>query len=211
MTGSDKWEAASGKIRNNRGKLLPPGGWWGRGWKVRRLGDQGAPSARLGTPGSSSCVRSLGRDSGHPAAASPGHRAQLSPPRLRGRERGPWNPRAHSPAALCARAPGSGGRCSPRRRSRSRQRASAPRLPIRAASGSTPSRGRRGRDSGGRGAAPHRRRGCRQCAPLGSRGWLSSVCGSQRRCAPSPGAPRTEAGGWAGAGRGGRGAVSPES
>lgn len=183
-----------------------------RSRKVRRQGDRGGTGAGPGTPGRSNCVQRLGPDSGHSVPASPAPRTQLSPQKLQGRARGPRGVgRSHSPAALCARAPGSGDRCSPRSRSQSRQRASAPRLPIRTASGSAPSRGRRGRDSSGHGVAPHRRRGCRQCAPLGSPGWLSSVSRSQRCCAPSPGAARTEARGWAGAGRGGRGAVSPES
>lgn len=205
QVGGSKW-----KYSQQPRKVTPARGWGGSGRKVRRRGARGGPGAGLGTPGHSSCVRRLGRDS-HRAPASPGHGTQLSPPRAGESEGARGARRAHSPAALCAPAPGNGGRCSPRSRSRSRQRASPPRLPIRAASGSAPSRGRRGRDSGGRGAAPHRQRGCRQCAPLGSRGWLLSGCGSRRRCAPSPGAARTEARGWAGAGRGGRGAVSPES
>lgn len=178
QVGGSKW-----KYSQQPRKVTPApgvGGWGGR--KVKRgtspkagcRGTRGARPARPDAPGRG--CRRLGRDSGSGHRdPSPREPAQLSPPRVPwrvpGRPGEEWgDERSHSPAALCAPAPGSGGSC----RRRSRLRASAARLAIRAAAGdSAPFRGGRGRgrDWDGRGAARHRRRGRGLCAP-GAPGWL---------------------------------------
>lgn len=199
MTDSDKWEAASGNILRGRRKLLEPGGR--QESKAVHLTERGRPrdaGSRARWPGRA-WTRQPAAAGGDPGSGNPLEPAQLSPPGTQRRTPGRAGEGAGVGGALTCGAlrPGAGQR----RQLQPQEQAEGERGEVRhpCGSGSAPSRGGRGRDWGGRGAAPHRRRGRRRCAPLGS--------GSRRRCARSRGAARTEAGGWAGAGRGAGGGV----
>jgi len=199
VTDSDKWEAASGNILRSRRKLLEPG--YRQQSKAEHLTERGQPrdaGGRALWPGRA-WTRQPAAAGGDPGSGKPLEPAQLSPPGTQRRMPGCAGEGAGIGGALTCGAlrPGAGQR----RQLQPQEQAEGERGEVRhpCGSGSAPSRRGRGRDWGGRGAAPHRRRGRRRCAPLGS--------GSRRRCARSRGAARTEAGGWAGAGRGAGGGV----
>lgn len=207
MTDSDKWEAASGNIRNNRGKLLQPGGR--RESIAENFGERGLSRDARGRarwPGRAwtQLQASGGRD---PGSGHPGPRARTTFS-------------SDGPAAG-ARAPqkGAGSRagaltCSALRPSAGQQRQLKPQEQGEGERGKArhPGGGRRlspfpwgprrglGRARDGP-ASPAPPRAVRALgaglAPLGS--W------SRRSCARSRGAARTEKLGWAGAGRGGGG------
>lgn len=110
------------------------------------LGETREPGRRAG-PNEPTPTREAGRRGARLQLPTSQSRRRVPGVRRRGRGRPPLARGAHSPAALCARAPGRDGSCS----RRSRQRASAARLSIRAAAGgSAPTRGRGVRDWGGR-------------------------------------------------------------
>nr|CAI9712823.1 unnamed protein product [Rangifer tarandus platyrhynchus] len=202
VTDSDKWEAASGNILRSRRKLLEPGDR--QESKAEHLTERGGPrdaEGRARWPGRA-WTRQPAAAGGDPGSGKPLEPAQLSPPGTQRRTPGCAEEGAGIGGALTCGAlrPGAGQRLQLQPQEQAEGERGEVRHP--GGSGSAPSRGGWGRDWGGRGVAPHCRRGRR-----GARRW-----------APGAGAAALEAEARrelrreAGRGRdAGRGAVSPES